>query len=90
MTSQIFCFLIVLKQYFTLHCPLTQNVLSGLSEQGVPSFTFPNVVVSPFVVAQLRVHFGEPEIEDEMCPPVFDRILLVATSLFKNVFHSLH
>ena len=65
MTSQMFYFLNILKQYmyFTLHCPLTQNVLSGLSEHGVPSCTFPNVVVSPFVVAQLRVHFGEPEIE---------------------------
>ena len=90
MTSKTLYFLNLLKQYFTLHCPLTQNVLSGLSEQGVPSFTFPNVVVSPFVVAQLRVHFGEPETEDKICPPVFDRILSFATSLFMNVFHSLH
>ena len=45
----------------TLHCPLRQTPLLGVSEHGVPSFTLPKLVVSPAVVAHFRTHLGPPE-----------------------------
>lgn len=45
-----------------LHCPLIQTPLLGVSEHGVPSLTFPNVVVvvvNPSVTAHFNTHFGE-------------------------------
>lgn len=45
----------------TSHCPLMQIPLSGLSVHGVPSLTFPKVVVSPSVVAQFRTHLAFPK-----------------------------
>lgn len=49
------------KFWLTLHCPLRQTPLLGVSEHGVPSLTLPNDVVSPSVVAQLKTHLGEPK-----------------------------
>lgn len=42
----------------TLHCPLTQTPLFGLSVHGVPSLTFPKENTSAFLVAQLSLHLS--------------------------------